>query len=166
MSITKTQLSAPLNCDNCKGYNFGLTSNSVIYGIEKGLWPYCYYCDDCGAMVGCHPNTHNPMGLMAIGSTRRKRAKLHEIFDPIWHLKYLTRDEAYQWLAKELDLPTDKDCHIAQLSIDKLQQALDIMRVHFDNGYSQFKRRKQKNEQRKLARFARQDGKISRRKSS
>jgi len=163
--MQKKQLPPPDNCDSCQSDRIGLTSNSVLYGIEKGEWPYCYYCDDCGAMVGCHPNTHNPMGLMAVASIRRKRAKLHEAFDPIWQLRYLSRDDAYKWLAKELDLPDNEDCHIGLLSPSNLNLALNLMRAHSSNNYIQFKRRKEKNATRQRERYARQNDKIGRRKS-
>jgi len=138
------KLPPPTKCDNCSSSRMGLTSNSVLFGKERGNWPYCYYCDDCAAMVACHPNTNNPMGLMASSAIRRKRAKLHEVFDPVWEFKYLSRDDAYKWLAKELDLPSDIDCHIGLLNPTKLQQALDIMNAHSKNDYIQFKRRKEK----------------------
>ncbi len=163
MTVVRKQLSAPIKCDNCGSDRIGLTSNSVVYGVQRGDWPYCFYCDECSAMVGCHPNTHLPMGLMATGPTRRKRKQLHVLFDPIWRLGYISRDDAYIWLAKELEIESD-NCHIGELTLSKLQRALEIMRAHSSNGYSLFIRRKEKNELRKSARLDREDNRITRRK--
>ena len=163
MYVYRNQLNAPKVCDNCESPRIGLTSNSVVYGSEFGKWPYCYYCDECGAMVGCHPNTHNPMGKMATGATRRLRAKLHELFDPIWRLNYLSRNDAYIWLEKELNL--NEECHISHLDKDQLKQALKILNAHKLTDYALFKRRKEKNDARKYARNRRQDARIGQRKN-
>jgi hypothetical protein len=164
MYVPRNQLSAPEVCDNCSSPNIGLSSNAVIYGTEKGLWPYCFYCDDCGAVVGCHPNTHKPMGLMANGATRRLRKRVHELFDPIWRLEYLSRVDAYDWLGSQLHLT--EECHISHLTKDQLKTAIEILATHNEKDYALFKRRKAKNDSRKFARFRRQDSKIAIRKST
>lgn len=160
---TRNQLSAPTACDNCSSDRIGLTSNAVIYGVPTGKWPYCFYCDDCGAMVNCHPSTHSPMGLMANGATRRKRQQLHRLFDPIWKFNYMSREEAYEWLGSQLNL--GEECHIGHLTKNQLLMALDIMRPHASNEYALFKRRKEKNDSRRYARNLRSNARIGLRKS-
>jgi len=157
-------LPVPTRCDNCSSDRMGLTSKSVIYGKEYGPWPYCYYCDDCGAYVGCHPNTYTPMGFMANSQVRRLRAKLHQMLDPIWHLKYLSRSQTYNWLASQLNI-LESDCHISQLNQSQLERALYILNPHSLNNYIQFQKRKIKNDNRKSARFSRENSRIGRRKS-
>lgn len=160
---TRNQLPPPTVCDNCSSDRIGLTSNAVVYGEPKGDWPYCYYCDDCSAMVNCHSNTRNPLGLMANGTTRRKRMRLHILFDPIWHQKLMTRDDAYKWLGSQLGM--DVECHIGTLNKDQLSLALDIMTAHSNNDYALFRRRKVKANAKRNARNERENGKIGRRKS-
>lgn len=163
MDIARNQLSAPTKCDNCASLNIERCLNSVVYGMTRGDWPYCYFCRECRAMVGCHPNTFNPMGLMATPRIRRRRGQLHLLFDPIWQNKYMSRQDAYRWLAKELNLETD-DCHIGQLTLDQLNKGLLIMSVHKATDYSQFKRRKVKNDTRRKATRTRNNDKIGRRR--
>ena len=164
MYVYRNQLPAPSVCDNCGSSRMGLTSNAVVFGKEQGRWPYCFYCDDCGAMVGCHPNTYKPMGKMATGATRRLRQKLHEIFDPIWKLELLSRNDAYIWLEKELELT--EECHISYLTKEQLKQAILALRPHNLNNYALFRRRKEKNDSRAFARNRRQDSRIGQRKAS
>lgn len=159
----RKRLPQPTTCDNCNGPNVIRTTNDVVYGELAGDWPYCYYCNDCAAMTGCHPNTHIPLGLMATGAIRRRRGKLHEIFDPIWKLNYLSREDAYTWLGTQLEL--NEECHISHLSKEQLKQAFAIVLAHKKNDYALFKRRKDKNAAKSLARKRRQDSKIGIRKA-
>lgn len=163
MYVPRNQLPIPKVCDNCKSDRVGLSSNSVVYGDEVGVWPYCYYCDECTAMTGCHPNTHNPLGLMATGATRRRRGILHALFDPIWHRNYMSREAAYNWLGKELGI--EEECHISILTKEQLKQAHDILLAHKNNDYALFKRRKEKSDAKRYARSDRQSVKISIRKN-
>ena len=142
MHISSTRLDPPTNCDVCSSNRVGLTDNKVLYGESKGEWPYCYYCDDCGAMVTCHPNTYAPMGKMANSAVRRMRVRLHELLDPIWQNNWLTRYDCYVWLGKELGIK--EECHISNLNHDQIKLALHILKRHKDAGYVQFIRRKEK----------------------
>lgn len=163
MNVERNQLPKPSNCDNCGSSNVGLTSNATLYGTEKGNWPYCYYCSDCGASSSCHSNTYNPMGLMATGATRRLRGKLHAVFDPIWRNDYLSRELAYNWLGKELGLTVE--CHISHLTKDELKKAILILSAHVVNDYAMFKRRKVKSNAKRFDRKQREGARISLRKA-
>jgi hypothetical protein len=46
---------------------------------------------------------------------RAARRRAHERFDVIWRHGYLTRTEAYAWLAVQMGLP-EGDCHMGALS--------------------------------------------------
>lgn len=155
---TRVQLKPPKVCDSCKSDRIGVTSNSVVYGIERGAWPYCYYCDDCGAMVGCHPNTHNPLGLMATSAIRRKRKQLHELFDPVWRENYLSRDDAYRWLGSQLNI--EVECHIGNLTKEQLIVAISLMRAHKETDYKLFRRRKAKADAKHYERTNRENSRI------
>ena len=163
MTFSEPRLLPPTKCDNCNSNRVGLTSNSVIYGEEKGKWPYVYYCDDCTAVVACHPNTYDPMGYMAPSKIRRLRARLHKLLDPIWKLNYLNRSDAYDWLARQLSL-ADRTCHISQLTQLQLETAIELLTPHNKNEYVQFERRKLKDNKRKGERRKRKNSKIILRK--
>lgn len=118
----KTQ--RPAECDNCKSKAIRLTKNDILYGKIYGSWPLVWYCDDCGAAVGCHPNTDVPLGIMADRMTRRWRKKAHEAFDPIWRKpNWITRHQAYEWLAGKLGLET-KACHIGTFTRNQCRQVI------------------------------------------
>lgn len=111
----KNPLPIPTQCDNCASLNIAFVGNEKLYGKPHGPWPYCYLCSDCGAAVGCHPNTEIPLGRMADKKTRQLRARAHAVFDPIWRSQAMTRSEAYNMLARHLNIPP-QDCHISQLN--------------------------------------------------
>ena len=46
------------------------------------------------------------------------RARAHARFDLIWKRGYLTRTEAYAWLAVQMEMP-EGDCHMGMLSRDE-----------------------------------------------
>lgn len=163
--MLKKQLPPPEKCDNCSSLNFKVVLNSVIYGIERGEWPYGYFCRDCRAYVGCHPNNYNPMGRMATASTRRKRSTLHELFDVIWREGWIRRDDAYRWLAQQLELDNVNNCHIGELSKEQLDWAIAIMRAHKAKEYAQFRRRKEKETAKKYEQRSRESTRIGLRKS-
>ena len=60
------------------------TENKAIYGRNYGRSFMCYYCQPCGAYVGCHNNTRKPLGTMANKELREWRKKAHAVIDPIW----------------------------------------------------------------------------------
>ncbi len=86
-------------------------------------WPVIWFCINCGACVGTHKDTDEPLGKMANSNIRFLRAVAHRAFDPIWKLGYKSRDEAYLWMQQELNV---SDAHIGVLNELELQQLIDI----------------------------------------
>ena len=89
---------------------------------DKPIWK----CDDCGAYVGCHPGTVEPLGTPADAELRRARHLLHEqMLDPLWMeadrcglyapendkarigIRRAARKRVYLYLAWSLKLPLD-----------------------------------------------------------
>lgn len=124
----KDFLPPPTKCDVCGSSNVTCTTNDVIYRKTYGNWPYIYFCKECKSYVGCHPNTKNPLGFMANEVTRTKRKAAHAAFDSLWKEGYMTRGEAYRWLAERLEIPF-KECHISQLSDDQLDKVIEYASV-------------------------------------
>lgn len=83
----------------CKATRVG---GQAIYPHRPDLFEKVFWKCECGAYVGCHPGTVNPLGYPAGPTTRRARSEAHAAFDPIWRTKKMTRSEAYKWLASEL----------------------------------------------------------------
>ena len=116
----KDPLPAPTECRFCAG-PVQLVDNKAIYGRNYG-WPKTYLCDDCGAFVGCHPNTEIPLGTLADDATREARKRAHSAFDHIWRDKHLSRDEAYLWLAGKLGIER-RECHIGMFEVERCNAA-------------------------------------------
>lgn len=129
----KSYLPQPSNCDSCGSLNVAFATNDIIYGVKRGDWPWCYYCIDCRAGVGCHPNTTFPLGTMADKETRLYRLKAHNEFDKLWagEDRFMTRTKAYQWLAEQLNIGFE-DCHMGQLSLDQLRTTIDLVKVNYE----------------------------------
>lgn len=103
----------------------------------------CYYCESCGAYVGCHNNSKNPLGTMANRETREWRMKAHKSFDPIWKkgnhrdIEYgLTRKDrkalknqsfrrksAYERL--RIDLESEFPIHIGASDIEQCKKIIE-----------------------------------------
>lgn len=111
---------------------------------SKRLWPYVWACDLCGAQVGCHSGTKNPLGFMANKETRKLRADVHHLLDRIWKSGYISRARTYDWLAGvlELEQPT---CHIAELTAEQLKTALDLIERYITQHVQRIKQFEQGN---------------------
>lgn len=162
--MSKHELEPPSLCDNCCSANVRLTTNDRLYGRQYGQWPYVYFCDDCNAAVGCHPNTYVPLGRMADKETRHLRAKVHESFDPIWRSGLMSRSDAYRWLASLLEIEYEA-CHISWLSKDQLKLARERAAVYFAEREHIIQRRKEKKRDRSIKRSNRTKSRIIARKN-
>jgi hypothetical protein len=91
---------------------------------EKKFWR----CAPCGAYVGCHPGTTNPLGTLADAETRKERSATHAVFDPIWREQRIVagrlwrRGELYGWLATSLGISIE-ECHIGHFNVQRCQEA-------------------------------------------
>ncbi len=68
--------------------------------------------------------------------------KAHFYFDKIWIEKHLTREEAYEWLARMLHI-TESEAHFSNLSNEQCKEAIffcqqilnDLRRLDLDCGF-------------------------------
>lgn len=105
-----------------------LVSGDLIYPRRSDL--HClrlWACLPCGAWVGCHAGTTQPLGRLANAELRRAKMAAHAAFDPLWRFKNQpqVRNAAYSWLAKQLGIPRD-ECHIGMFDIEQCQQVVAI----------------------------------------
>ena len=98
------------------------TENKEIYGKNYGRSYMVYLCKPCDAYVGCHNNTRKPLGTMANKETRLWRNKAHVVFDPMWKMGVLSRDEAYKRLSKKMG----KETHIAESDVETCKKIVEI----------------------------------------
>ena len=124
MDRVKDPLPAPAKCDSCGG-SVRIAHHREIYGGRSfGDWPWMYVCD-CGARVGMHPGTNIPLGTMADEATRHSRKVAKPIFEKVWKDGYMSRTDAYRWLAEQMGIPTSK-CHFGMFSSSRCHQARKI----------------------------------------
>jgi len=104
--VGRKELAQP--CPNC-GRKLVLRHSK--YGFFYGCrgWP------ECDVLIGCHGNTTEPLGIPAEAATRQARIRAHSVFDLLWKDKWMTRTEAYAWLAQALDCPVEQ-AHIGHLN--------------------------------------------------
>lgn len=82
-------------------------------------------CPRCGSVASTTEGQFGPLhqccGLMSWKykplvrvQVLHARRKAHESFDRIWKDGYMTRTQAYKWLARRLRM-TEEDCHISKM---------------------------------------------------
>lgn len=165
MVARRQDLPPPEHCDVCGSVNVIQTQNDRIYGRTYNKWPEIYFCQDCKAAVGCHPDTLIPLGKMATPLTRKLRAKAHESFDRIWREKVMHRAEAYAWLAKKLGIPT-LECHISWLNDEQLRQVPTIVEAEYDALVVVAERRKKKKREQRIDTYKRDTNHANRRRKT
>ena len=118
-----------LTCPYC-GYPAEITTGARVYPQRRDLagLPF-WHCASCDAVVGCHPGTMVPLGTLANKATRRLRAEVHRVFDPVWKFKrfsgHMPRVRAYEWLAAELGI-TVAECHVGMFDDRMCRRAIEV----------------------------------------
>lgn len=115
-----------IRCDHCDG-PAQLQPGSVVYPdrddlAERQFW-VCWPCD---AWVGCHNGTDKPFGPLARLELRQARHAAHRAFDAVWQGGHMERSAAYDWLARELEVPRHR-CHIGMLSLEDCRRVRHLV---------------------------------------
>lgn len=145
--ILSETLPPPTTCDNCKSSQVVLISNFEYY---KQIFPekyLMYICNSCKASVTCHKDTNLPMGKMANKHIKSLRIKAHEAFDKIWQIGIMARHDAYNWLAKQLNVDYEKS-HIAWFDEEQLLRVIEISNDLLKTDINILKRREAKRNER------------------
>lgn len=121
----KNPLPVPTICRYCAGC-VDLVRNSEIYnGREYGDWPYAYFCTDCKAYVGLHPDTDIPLGTLAAPQLRKDRNTAKDAFHRVKEQRGFSRSLAYQWLAGKMGIDVGV-CHFGWFDQEECAQALAL----------------------------------------
>lgn len=102
-----------------------LVDGLAIYPHRPDLAHKHFWRCGCGAYVGCHPGTKNPLGYPAGPETRRARSSAHAAFDPIWKGKSLPRSKAYQWLGEALGIEPG-ETHISWMDAETARRVVTV----------------------------------------
>lgn len=116
-------------CDYC-GQRAVLMAGRELYPHRPELSDRrSYACAPCGATVGCHPGTEQPLGRLANAELRRARTAAHAAFDPLWKDGEISRTRAYRWLATQLGMDAET-CHIGMFDIATCRQVVEVCSAH------------------------------------
>lgn len=118
------KLTTCMECGNASRLVGGL----VIYPHRPDLHAKKFWMCECGAYVGCHGGTTNPLGYPAGPETRRARSEAHAAFDPLWKGRKGRRSAMYQWLAGEMGLPPHQT-HISWMNAAQARRVVAICRA-------------------------------------
>jgi hypothetical protein len=103
-------------CVECGGRGRPV-SGDVVYPHRTHLHKKIFYLCDCGAYVGSHEKSGEPLGYPCGYDSRRARNRAHAAFDPLWECKlFPDRRAAYAWLASAMGIDP-LICHIAKMGL-------------------------------------------------
>ena len=110
-------------CQYCKGLGELIDSAEFYSGVSYG---FMWLCRPCNARVSCHKGTRIPTGTLAKPELMELRKECHRKFDTLWKTGKMKRNEAYNWLAKQMGLQK-KHAHIGFMGIDSCKKFLKIL---------------------------------------
>ena len=115
-------LDMQVNCIECGNKSeIRLTNGLEVYPKRKDLSALPFWiCDCCGNFVGCHHKTNTPtrpLGNIVNNEIKKWRVWIHNVLDPIWKSKKLSRKEVYQFMSNQIGKPY----HTGE--IENIQQA-------------------------------------------
>lgn len=120
-------------CQYC-GNQANLVMGDKIYPHRKDLFTKKFYiCESCQAWVGTHRDG-TPLGRLANKELRLLKKKAHDSFDPLWRYGAKNRQQAYRWLAKEMNLSREQ-CHIGMFNEEQCKKVIEICREKTGVGY-------------------------------
>ena len=95
-----------MRCPYCGSPVIFRSADGIYKDNKDGTMLYvCSHYPECDAYVRVRPGTRIPMGTMADGNLRSLRIATHRQFDKLHKLGFMTREEAYMWLAHISDAP-------------------------------------------------------------
>lgn len=106
-------------CDQKPKY----VDSAEVYGKSYGM---IYLCKPCGAWVGVHKGTRNPLGRLANKNLREWKIKAHDAFDPLWKNGFMSRKGAYVWLSNQLSIPYELS-HIGYFGVQTCQRVVSLL---------------------------------------
>jgi ssDNA-binding Zn-finger/Zn-ribbon topoisomerase 1 len=110
-----------MNCPYCHA-KANLADSAIVYGGRSfgKIW-LCSNYPKCDSYVGAHKNSDKPLGRMANKELRAWKVACHNLFDPLWKGKLLSRTVAYEYLQRITGLPAEK-AHIAMFDVPECKK--------------------------------------------
>lgn len=97
---------ATMRCPYCGSPVVYRTADGIYHDNKNNTMLYvCSNYPKCDAYVRANPQTNRPMGTLANGELRALRTKAHHYFDRLYKEGYMSRNDAYNWLADFMGVP-------------------------------------------------------------
>ena len=143
MKKNKRKQSCAPRCPYCGSHSTLKSAEGIYKNNSRDTMLYvCKNYPGCDSYVRVQPGTKIPMGTMANGELRRLRTEAHWHFDQLYKRGYMTKDDAYRWLAAILCVPLNQ-AHIGMLGeyyckkvIEESKKLLNRQTMHFIAGVS------------------------------
>jgi hypothetical protein len=123
----KHRCAPAIACPYCSAGATFLASSAQLYASGKNYGPM-WACLPCKAWVGCHPHGRKPLGRLANAELRAAKQRAHADFDPIWRRGYVSRSEAYRYLAERMALRRQQT-HIGMFDVEQCRLVVTIMQT-------------------------------------
>ena len=100
----------------------------------------CSHYPECDAYVRVHAGTKIPVGSMANHELRMLRRFAHQYFDRLYRFGYMSKEDAYRWLADLVSAPLS-EAHIGHLGEYYCRQVIEESRKIIELQEGQRKKR-------------------------
>ena len=89
-----------MRCPYCGSPVIFRSADGIYHDNSKGMMLYvCSHYPQCDAYVRVHVGTNIPVGSLANHELRTLRRTAHQYFDQLHQSGYMSKQDAYQWLA-------------------------------------------------------------------
>lgn len=117
-----------LRCPYCGSLAVLRSADGIYHDNSKGVMLYvCRKYPECDAYVRVHAGTNIPMGSLANQELRTLRRTAHYYFDQLYQTGFMTKQDAYQWLADLVSAPLS-EAHIGHLGEYYCKQVIEESR--------------------------------------
>lgn len=106
-----------VRCPYCGAVARYQSADGIYRENSRNVMLYvCPNYPECDSYVRVHQGTKVPVGSMANPELRRLRKEAHFHFNRLYLDGYMTKDEAYRWLAYIINTTDMKNAHIGNMS--------------------------------------------------
>lgn len=126
-----------MRCPYCGSHVVYRSADGIYRDNSRGAMLYaCAKYPDCDSYVRVHAGTNIPVGSLANHELRALRRSAHHYFDQLYECGYMSKQDAYQWLADLIMAPLS-EAHIGYLGeyyckkvIEESRKLLEWHRQH------------------------------------
>ncbi len=121
-----------MRCPYCGSTVVYRSADGIYRDNSKDTMLYvCSHYPECDSYVRVHAGTNIPVGSLANHELRTLRRTAHQYFDKLYLSGYMSKQDAYQWLADIIQAPMS-EAHIGHLSEYYCKQVIEQSRKLLD----------------------------------